>query len=784
MKRRIFLISLLALVSVSASFLVSSCKDDDEVNDSYSPGVYHYQLTIPNSDNEIAIVLDSISSSVKLITECPEWASATVIDSLVNGHQVLKITFMQSAPNTQNQGQIVVMSEKGDKVVLLLNQAFRYVNDINGSTEFMTNWQNQDSVYIYSGGASKYVRLPWSKGVSMTTLPLSICKDIKKEDGWEMAFSTLNLSSYEDGNYFALYNRYLGILRVFVYVSDPSTNGSEYSFSVWMGDTKCKNKYPFYHSLAYAIPCNHQNDVNRYANLLNDNNGSATFKEYASSYSNTSTLEKGWTAFDITASAYCPENENWADKDDEKMTIACRTKKMENISLSGAITAAITGNYSSAEAKESSAASSNNGISSFLDAASSFLSGNYVSGALGIAGWLKTKIESAGKEEESAEKTDVLGLVNTGISKTCSVMNVASSVLNSMFKNTDYPEETVVDSMPGKINLNLTGDISLSGYLESLTSNSVPTLSIGAGDMGKNSHFGQGVWNLSSDPVIYMVNDLMVGDNKRVSMTVINDTTYGYIGVENSHLRMVTFFDPSSIKLNINTKVFPNLSDVSVVCDYGVYLDERVGYTQKFLNLTNLKNRPTLKVVKSGENMTVYQTTSSDNKTKYLTLPHTQFYDFGDTTGRAVVEQTGSYFNHHFYGKPQEVGSGKRVMFSPQVYMPYSIETGGESKNSKVYNGMIPDFVVFVTVSFTAEENGNKKTYVFSQRFLPKIVEISSDDLKSKYQELETYANNCVAGNAINTLSNNSNVEVKHPGGSCAVQKNLSILKAILDSNN
>ena len=89
----------------------------------------------------------------------------------------------------------------------------------------------------------------------------------------------------------------------------------------------------------------------------------------------------------------------------------------------------------------------------------------------------------------------------------------------------------------------------------------------------------------------------------------------------------------------------------------------------------------------------------------------------------------------------------------------------------------MPDFVVMVNVSFKSAG----RTFIFSQRFLPKIVTISAANLQAKYNELENYSLKCKAGTDINQLQNNSGVGVKHLNGDGSIQKTLDILKAVID---
>lgn len=735
-------------IAFAACLSLQSCSDDDN-GSSYVAGNYFYQLDVPNANDETIVILDSITSGIQSIGVCPEWATLTDADSTVNGHPVLRLSLKRGDASQANSGKIMVTSEKGDQITLSLNRAYTLTDKLNASNKFATDWENMDSVQIFSEGSSRLVNLPWADE-SVTTLPQEIRHDVKKADGWEMAFSVLNNAGLDDCNYFALYNKYLGTLRIFHYVTNSNTNGSKYSFTVNLGTSGTKNKYPFYHSLAYAIPDNHKSVSNTKNLLSEDLSNPSTFRSYFTPYTTSSTLARGWTAFDIDMSAYCPTNSSWLTSGDE-MSIWCKTELEQKISLEGTISANITGKYSSAEAKS---VSSSSGVSSLLQKVGGMI-GDVQSSSL-------TAIEKQ--------------LTGSSLSTYCRYLGTACNVAAYAYDYImDNPyRENVIDSMPGKIEMSMTGDIDLSGYITSLATNSVTPLTMAVKRFADyDSHIGQGVWSLVEDPVVYVSDDRIMGDVRTINLSVLKDGTYGNSSVATNHLRMVSFFDPTSIKLNINTDVFPDVSDVRVTCEYGVYPSVEAGHTSNYLDLMGI-TQPTMKIVKDDETTTFYQSQSSKNKTKYLCLPHTQFMATAleeTTTNCAVVKQEGA--DYYYYGRKANT-DGKDFIISPQVYFPYTVT----DKSSAYSNGQMPDFVVLVTLTFKS----NGKSFIFTQRFLPQVKSISFADLKTKYAELQSYSEKCKAGEAINILNNKAGIGVKHPYGDSSIQKTLDILNAVINN--
>lgn len=751
MKNKLYILTVAIITATAMGLSLSSCSDKTDIDNSKLPGYYHYQLNIPNSNDVVTVVLDSITSPVKDIESTPDWVEVEAVkDSTVNGHPVLRMTIERSAPNTMSKGDVVLVSENNDRVTLTLTTALRFNDASNSNDKFVTDWENITSTYIYSRGQQLEVALPWASSV-VTTLPDFIRRDIKKSDGWEMAFCTLNSKMLDDCNYFALYNKYLGTLRVFYYVTDPSTTGSKYSFEVNLGSLTQGNKYPFFHSLQYAIPSSHS-DVKTNMNMLADEvQIPTTFKSFYTTYCSlsSSTLIKGWTAFDIDMSAYSPTENSWI-KSKEGMTFGCKTELDQNVTLDGTLSANISGKYSTAD----QTASSSSGVSSLLKMAGSSL-GNVQNACLA-----------------SIEQQLTGSAMNNYFRYAGAACNFAAYALDFMLQN-KY-EEHLVDSMPGKIEMNMTGDISLKGYISSLAANQVAPLTIDVRNFADyNSHMGQGIWSLAEDPVIYLVDDRLLGDVHHFNLYMNSDSTYSNQSVADYHLRNVYFLDPTSIKLNINKDVFPDAHDVRVTCDYGVYPDIPKGHTTKYANLLNL-GRPHMKIIKEGERMgNVYQSLSSSRKTKYLQLPHTNFIckELDETSENSkLYKQNGA--DYYYYGNKM-TGEGKNFILQPQVYLPYNIT----DKSSTIYNGEVPDFVVLITLTFKSDG----RTYIFSQRFIPKIATISASNLTAKYNELTAYAEKCKNKQAVNTLQNMSSVGVNHVDGDKIIQKTLNILKAVIN---
>lgn len=83
---------------------------------------------------------------------------------------------------------------------------------------FPLEWETADYMPTPSGTT---ILVPWANG-SVKGFSSDIWYDYKSNDGWTLVYNTFNTSSLPANPWFALYNRYRGLLRIYVYVT---TNG-------------------------------------------------------------------------------------------------------------------------------------------------------------------------------------------------------------------------------------------------------------------------------------------------------------------------------------------------------------------------------------------------------------------------------------------------------------------------------------------------------------------------------------------------------------------------------
>lgn len=110
--------------------------------------------------------------------------------------------------------------------------------NINDGEFTAENWRQQDAIYIYDNegqevdgmGRDGYtlVNLPWYDGDRLTNLPTGFCDDLTRENGWELVLNRCGSRGIENNNFFAIYNKYSGMLRFFYFLPARFQSGNDH----------------------------------------------------------------------------------------------------------------------------------------------------------------------------------------------------------------------------------------------------------------------------------------------------------------------------------------------------------------------------------------------------------------------------------------------------------------------------------------------------------------------------------------------------------------------------
>ncbi len=654
---------------------------------------------------------------------------------------------------------------------------------------FLTNWWNVGKVKL--SGIDSLVWTPWGYydgKMQSQDIPSKIRYYNSKSDGWQMCFAYLNGSSSEKTHWFGLYNSNTAVMRVFFYVDNSAEFGNELFFDCVSSDDDLL-KYPLYHAMEYGIPANHtiegktlrkNCDLNS-ASCSKSNSWEWNLSPY-STYSEATGVDPGWHVVDYDLSAYVPSETSWVDgiTDDFKayFKISPKTQKTSNVTLTGALTGNISGEIETYKTEIQT--SSGNSAQSTASSVFSIL-GNTCS-SVGMAGMQtmmmtnkpNTKARQFNTDTATRGVTRSAGGVFAGFSWAGVGLSLISSILSAT--NTSTTTTTYIDTIPSKVDLSVDCDIDLSGEITSWESVNASPIEITRGlleDSNDSIIIGQGLWSLADDPVIYIDTEDILSSSSYFTVKATKDG-YKYTGFDEDSVRLVSFLDPHSIKVNLNTDVYHNIKNVTVLTGYGVTYNESVGHTDCYRTLMYLDDRPTFKFYDSASEGDLIRAkkgslSSSEQSAGYKLAKQyviqlepqemASWYDPSFWEQRTdneyadfkFVDQTmakSSDNTIHYLGPTLEVLGTKKVVF-PQVFVAYD-------DNGNISYPESPDFFVWVDVAFECKEGKVE----FIKQFIPQVKLIDHETTCSKYQNIVDYINKCDNGESYTTLANDKNIKV------------------------
>ena len=401
--------------------------------------------------------------------------------------------------------------------------------NINDKDITADNWRQTEAIYIYDGvgadvtdekGRTGYttVNLPWYKdGVVDSNLDPAFCDDITPENGWVWVLNLCGNRSMVNNNFFAVYNKYSGVLRFFYYMP-KITSGDDHMWEVDM--TNMMAQRSVYH---YGLPMDLK--IADKAALGQDKDN--IFVDYVTPYVRQHAQDgkispnQGWWAFDVDLSLYRPDDKSFADG--QSISLQIRSWDENHVSLTSAITGKLEGDMK-------------------LDQTKTY---TIVSKKKGVFGFIKDAVnigKTAASAIVSARKGDVKSALMSGISA-----GKDGYAFYGALKNNKNSSTTVTDTLSritGTFNASIQANAETDGTISTskpVTGAASPTIP-GKQFITAGTGVGDGVWNLKTSPVVY----------------------YFDKGMRYKNNYCITFFDPSSVEVVLNPDVFPE-SDIEWV---------------------------------------------------------------------------------------------------------------------------------------------------------------------------------------------------------------------------
>ncbi len=757
MKKQILVIALMMMTACMA--FVTACKKD--------PVAFKYELILFSANQPHALVLDKFTSPISTISCAAEWLTATASEETVSGYPVIVVTSSIDVQNEFIEATVKVKSEKGEVAEVLVRQGVQLFGDafMGENMQFITDWENCDTVRI--NGLPDPVATPW-KDECQHNIPEYVRKQCTKAKGWEMAFCSLHNTATPQICFFALYNKWSGILRVFHYIVDPNGYGNEMIYCICLGKDVSENNAPYYNSLEYGIPSSHRmgTSLKRYANFIPNTSGGGprdmsqtqSFMTWVTPYLFKADmgLVSGWYSFDVDMTGYVPTGGygfglQWRDvQDGIKMVIIPVNSHHTDLTLRGSLVGDIHGTFDNPEMVQHGGGNALSGISGILNQITGDVTSN-IGSAVEYANAMKS---ATGIAEYLTPLKYFGGLAG----------NLAVGLIDMIGEHMNEPAN--YDYVPGKMEMKLDAQLDLSGNLQEYTSTDLAIYNVSLDNInnsnGTDGHLGRGIWSLAQDPVVYIDKDDLISEYDHFTIMDNGDGSgYTASDFENYGVRFMWLFDPTSVKVNINRDFFPDVTEVKVTTTCGIYTGRPMGSSDIFRDFLTLDERPTFtlnsdtttKIVRLGpDSSPTIRQASRDS------LLITGNLELETADNCEVVIQNGGYYRYYGYNA---VAANKTVMVDPQVYLAYN--------GSAIEMPKAPEFVVTVNVVF--ESAGN--TLLYSKCFVPKIQLIDRATTLQLRDKLQQYHDNSQNGLPTGSLANDSNVPVYSPDGDRLIQRTL-----------
>ena len=383
------------------------------------------------------------------------------------------------------------------------------------------NWRKQKSILLYDkngmqhytdgkGGNYNFtqVELPWSDGTVVSNLPLNFCDNILPETGWELVMNSCGRTDIENSNYFALYNKYTGQLRFFVFVPQAftATDINDHAWEVTLSDELAQHL-----GMKYGMPMDTR-IVNKNAIGMGGTEYNVLVSPWLTNKSDDGlvTPRPGWWAFDVDLSLYRPGFTPLG----QKIRVQMDGWQKSQVSLNSTI---------KAQVKEKK------------------MPDTYLNSMFGLFG--------EGKKDYLALVSAVTALPTAGFggipalfSAVGAAKDFVKGAINFLGKE---PMETPQPYFVTKQYIE--GTIDTKGLISSstaITNMYAPTYNMNQFET-KNSTLGQGVWNLTTKPVVYQFT------------TVIDDRGNSpFFKDMPPAVALVYVFDPTSVEVKLNPNVF------------------------------------------------------------------------------------------------------------------------------------------------------------------------------------------------------------------------------------
>ena len=582
--------------------------------------------------------------------------------------------------------------------------------NINAKTFTRDNWREQKFIYRYTGdgnqvdenGSAGYTReaLPWAEDQAVSShLPFNFCNDLQPANGWELVFNAIGEYDVKNRDFFAVYNKFTGLLRFFVYL--PNLNVADANDHAW--EVTLSQQLAHRLNYKFGIPMSQNIDSSKKDALgLRGSDYGYIVSPWVDSKTDDGFAPPGggWWAFDVDLSQYRPDFQTLK----ENIRLEMRVWSNSQVSLRSKINAEIK---EKAPAEESMVSSLGGLVTKAKSAASDItnLIANFTSG-----NWV--------------------GAIKSTVAAAKGAWNIISDARNLQAKYygaTEAAPEYIVKQY-------IDGTIDTEGLIKgSRTVSGMNTITFPMSQFEvSNSTLGQGVWNLKTPPTLIGIGRFNYSDaHNKSGLTDL----FPQHGNDNRGIHYT--LDPRSIDVVLNPNVFPKdqieWKRVTAVC--GVRKDTKHDSYNAYRSAIGMSN---------NEPVDVYNIASFNNHGSNSPC-YDYLYDADDKQGLAFPkcwENVETYTEsnrkgsapHHLVGRGDDEFMLEPTQFSSSLWEdPLPGDNTALLTREVLSPWWIPSYEVTVTVTVKLKDYDTP--FVMTRTYLPNYTRYTEDDVNHRLKE-------------------------------------------------
>lgn len=826
------------ILFISLLGIVLACQKDKE-RDPETPKDYEFGVTLRNQDYTESIVLSDVGfSGLSSVENLPAWIEdVTVACEAQQAAPVAQIKVKGDRDLEDSRTATVLLKlTNGSTVKLQLIQWPLLTDGDNAvyksqNVAFEQDWASAKTIKLVVANTAtngqtsivtQEVSLPWAiENNPVSWLPRAnggdtreVVKMLNNKQDWSLVFNLTGVQSQPNRNYFGLYNRYLGILRIFYYFTEELVPGNTTNDHLWR--FAVSEDLAEHVATQFALPVNEDATINFKTAASQPAYISPTTDDYNPfSQEKQAVLKVGWWAFDVNMAAYRRHNLFAESSANSTVDISLFTTSKSQIFLNSVIEGNLNGKLDgSVQLKQlapKSMATWGKVLVPIVNTAGNMVMNTaFVKEVIGhSAAAGANDVNVVPDQVPPAELGPALRIGPVASMVVCLVVGSVISLAGKYLGWAAEQEPNVGDL--GRMSLDASYDLNAvmttAGTIDSPTTNIVPAVSMTKAYFnefnpdGSRTCMGEGIWNLNNHPVVYIVKDAFwyenhftaFGERKEYplgSSTSYAADVYSYdLGAtKGSHpgLRLITFMDPTSVKgITFNSDLYDDaFTDVNVYLSYGVYPGATPGYTDTFRRNAHMDFPHTWRLTaatqtkadKQPQKDTLFHSTTL----KMVKKPHTDILfstvdvsdDYREIAGYRLSAQAlrtedpglerryygaSSYYANP-YASPFELDNVQFV-YDPQIYVPF------DDRAHRLYDPQVPDLVVSAAIVAIGKDKKDEKNYSLTStlRFLPKIELISYKDLPAVYQKILQQKNEMKGADGCeSTVWKDMNAQIQH----------------------